>query len=62
MNTPSNISTAKLRIKILEYVCESEYYPGDWFLIDELEKEMINNLISVQEYNKNIAQISKKWL
>ena len=60
-NTPSNIPTAKLRIKILQYVCQYEYYPTDWYIINELEKEMINDEITTEEYNKEIEKLLENW-
>jgi len=59
--TPSNKPTAQLRMKILQYVCEYDYYPNDWFSINELEKEMMNDEISVQEYDQEIEKLSENW-
>ena len=61
-NTPSNIPTAKLRMKILEYVCEYEYYPNDWYIVNELEKEMINDEITIQQYDKEIEKLLESWM
>lgn len=60
-NTPSNIPTAKLRMKMLQYVCENDYYPSDWFTLNEVEQEMMNNEISGEEYDNYVEMLSNSW-
>ena len=59
--TPSNKPTAKLRMKILQYVCEYDYYPNDWFSINELEKQLLNDEITVFKYYNEIEKLSENW-
>lgn len=57
----SNKKTAKLMIKIMEYVIENDYYPNDYFTLLELQKELSNDLISIKQFNNEIDKMSKLW-
>lgn len=58
---PTNIPTAQLRMKILEYVIKEDYYPNDWFTVNDLEKEFMNDEITYEEYNKQIENLLNNW-
>ena len=61
MKEPSNIPTALLRIKLLNYVMEHDYYHSDWFNVNEAEQDLLNNKITNQEYDKYIDELLVYW-
>lgn len=60
-NTPSNIPTARLRMKMLEFVCKYDYYPMEWLDLNDTHEEMMSNKISIGEYNDYVEMLSKTW-
>lgn len=61
-NDPSNKPTAELRIAILKYVMEYDYYPHDWRDLNELEKKFMNDEIGHEEYDAELEEMRKEWL
>ena len=59
---PSNKPTAELRIKILQFVMEEDFYPKEWFMVNDLEKLLMNDVITYEQYNKEIVELSEGFL
>jgi len=60
-NNPTNVPTAQLRIKILEIVMKEDYYPNDWFMVNDLEKEFMNDEITYEQYNQSIKKLLENY-
>jgi len=58
----SNKPTAELRIAILKYVMEFDYYPNEWMDINELEEKFMNDEIGYEEYDRELEKIKNKYL
>jgi len=58
---PSNKLTAQLRILILNYVIREDYYPNDWFNLNEIEQDFLNDKISYQEYDESVKKLLLDW-
>jgi hypothetical protein len=57
----SNKPTAELRIAILKYVMEFNYYPSEWMDINELEEKCRNDEIGYEEYDRELEKIRKTF-
>jgi len=56
-NENTNVPTAKLRIKLLKYVIKWDYYPKNWFYLNEIEKLFTDDLITGKVYDAAIEKM-----
>ena len=56
-STPTNKPTAELRIKILQFVMEEDFYPKEWFMVNDLEKLFMADAITYEQYDKEIKEL-----
>jgi uncharacterized protein YcnI len=58
---PSNVPTAKLRIEILKYVIQEDYYPNDWWYLNDMEKDHDEGKITYEEYDEYVQGKLEDW-
>ena len=58
---PTNVPTAKLRIQILKFVMKYDYYPNDWFSLNEANQELMENKITYEEYDSYVQMLLESW-
>ena len=54
---PTNKPTAELRMKILQFVMEEDFYPKEWFMVNDLEKLFMSNAITYEQYDQEIVEL-----
>jgi hypothetical protein len=56
-----NNKTANLYNKILNFVLENDYYPSDWFTLNEMLELYTTDKITIEEYDTFIDNLLIKW-
>ena len=59
--SPSNKTTAQVRILMLNYVITYDCYPSDWFNLNEIEQDFMNDKINYAEYDAYVSNLLKVW-
>jgi len=61
MKAPSNKKTAQVRILMLNFVIKYDYYPNDWFNLNEMEQQFIKDEITYTEYDEYVLNLFDSW-